>query len=157
VNPRKYLVLASVMVLGACGDVSLSRGMKSVGSISLHDWTRIFAALMNPWVLAGITLLLGFMATYLTALSWADLTFVLPATALSYILLAGLSRLFLHENVTSKRWLGIALITVGVGFVASGPSLTATPGTPESDAPESRESRGPGPKEYKAVAVEGEP
>jgi len=124
VTPRKYLVLASIMVLGACGDVSLSRGMKSVGSVSLHQWTHLFAAIANPWVLCGIVLLVGFMATYLTALSWADLTFVLPATSFGYILLAGLSKVFLHENVTPKRWLGIMLITVGVGFVATGPSLT---------------------------------
>jgi drug/metabolite transporter (DMT)-like permease len=98
--------------------------MKGVGSVSLHNWTHVFTALMNPWVISGIILLLGFMASYLTALSWADLTYVLPATALGYILMAGLSRVFLHENVTPKRWLGILLITAGVGFVATGPSLT---------------------------------
>jgi drug/metabolite transporter (DMT)-like permease len=124
-TPRKYLVLAAVMVLGACGDVSLSRGMKNVGSISWHHWTHIFAALANPWVIGGIVLLLGFMTTYLTALSWADLTYVLPATSFGYILIAGLSKVFLHEVVTPRRWLGIVLITAGVGFVATGPALTA--------------------------------
>jgi uncharacterized membrane protein len=124
VTPRKYLVLACVTLLGACGDVSLSRGMKSVGGITWQHWTHIFAALANPWVAGGIVLLLGFMATYLTALSWADLTYVLPATAFGYIVIAGLSKVFLHEDVTLKRWLGIMLITVGVGFVATGPALT---------------------------------
>jgi len=124
VTPRKYLVLCSVMVLAALGDTSLSHGMKQVGSISAEHWTRIFAALLSPWVVGGIVLLIGFMASYLTALSWADLTYVLPATALGNIITAGLARALLHEDVTPKRWLGILLITVGVGFVAGGPELT---------------------------------
>ena len=62
----------------------------------------------------------------LTALSWADLTYVLPATAVSYILMVLLAKFFLHEHVTIWRWLGVALITIGVGFVATGPE--ATPG-----------------------------
>jgi uncharacterized membrane protein len=131
VTSRKYLVLCAVMVLGACGDVALSRGMKAVGNISLANWTQVFVALLNPWVLGGIILLMGFMASYLTALSWADLTYVLPATAVGYILMAALAKFFLHENVTAKRWIGILLITAGVGFVAGGPSLTPRSETQE--------------------------
>jgi drug/metabolite transporter (DMT)-like permease len=82
-------------------------------------------ALLNPWVLVGIGLLLLFFCSYLSALSWADLTYVLPATAFGYVLTALLASRLLHENVTVAHWLGIALITAGVGFVATGPSLTA--------------------------------
>ena len=60
----------------------------------------------------------------MTALSWADLTYVLPATSLGYVLLALVARFVLHEHVSPLRWLGIVLITGGVGFVAGGPSLT---------------------------------
>ena len=122
------------MVLAASGDVALSRGMRDVGSISLAHWTHLFAALLSPWVIAGIVLLIGFMAAYLTALSWADLTYVLPATALGNIITATLACVFLHENVTPKRWIGILLITVGVGFIAGGPSLT--PQEPRTDGPD---------------------
>lgn len=132
-TPRKYLVLCSVMVLAALGDTSLSRGMKQVGSVSPEHWTRIFVALLSPWVVGGIVLLLGFMASYLTALSWADLTYVLPATALGNIITAGLARAFLHEDVTPKRWIGILLITVGVGFVTRGPALTANDSGPQGN------------------------
>jgi len=124
VTPRKYLVLATVAVCGALGDVCLSRGMKNFGAIPLSNWTELFSALASPWVIAGIVLLIGFMSAYLTALSWADLTYVLPATALGYIVMALLARFFLLENVTTKRWLGISLIVAGVGFVAGGPALT---------------------------------
>ena len=122
---RKHLVLIAVIVLGACGNVSLARGMKAVGNLTLSHWTQLFTALLNPWIIGGILLLLGFLASYLTALSWADLTFVLPATAAGYILTALQARLFLHEVVPPRRWIGILLISVGVGFVAGSPALTA--------------------------------
>ncbi|MGH9600851.1 MAG: EamA family transporter, partial [Terriglobales bacterium] len=68
--------------------------------------------------------LLAFFAVYLTALSWADLTYVLPATAIGYVLIALLSVWLLNETVTPMRWLGILLVSAGVGFVARGPEIT---------------------------------
>jgi drug/metabolite transporter (DMT)-like permease len=80
----------------------------------------------NPWVVGGIVCLLGFFASYLTALSWADLTFVLPSTAFGYVVVVLLAKFWLHEPGASSpyRWAGILLIVCGVGFVANGPSLT---------------------------------
>jgi drug/metabolite transporter (DMT)-like permease len=121
---RKYLVLAGVTVFAAAGDSMLSHGMKQVGSISLHHLQSVIFALLNPWVALGILLLLAFFAAYMTALSWADLTYVLPATSLGYVILALVARFVLHEHVSTLRWLGIALITGGVGFVAGGPEIT---------------------------------
>ena len=121
---RKYLVLAGVTVLAAAGDSMLSHGMKQTGSISVHHLQGVIFAVLNPWVAIGILLLLAFFATYMTALSWADLTYVLPATSLGYVLLALVARFVLHEHVSPLRWLGIVLITGGVGFIAGGPSLT---------------------------------
>lgn len=132
---RKYLVLAGVVVFAACGDLTLSRGMKDIGNISLSRLPELITALANPWVLLGILLLLGFFASYTTALSWADLTYVLPATSVSYVLLAFMAKFILHEHVTMTRWAGIFLISAGVGFVAGGPALTAphTPPVRESE------------------------
>ncbi len=123
---RKYLILFLVAVFAACGDVCLARGMKDFGAVNAANWSRLIESLGNPWVLTGICLLILFLCSYLTALSWADLTYVLPATAISYVLMAVLGKFFLHENVTPWRWLGIALIAAGVGFVAGGPALTST-------------------------------
>ncbi len=133
-NFRKYLVLAGVALFGALGDVSLSYGMKRVGAISLERWSKAFAALADPWVVLGILLLLMFFAAYLTALSWADLTYVLPATAIGYVLVALLSVWLLNETVTPMRWLGILLVSSGVGFVARGPEITPRPATLEETA-----------------------
>ena len=83
--------------------------------------------MFTPWIAAGIALLIGFFASYLTALSWADLTYVLPATAFGNVIVALLAKFWLHETISWQRWAGIVLITVGVGFVAQGPSLTERP------------------------------
>jgi drug/metabolite transporter (DMT)-like permease len=124
VNFRKYLVLAGVTVFAAAGDSMLSHGMKQTGSISLNHLQGVIFAILNPWVAIGILLLLAFFATYMTALSWADLTYVLPATSLGYVILALVAKFVLHEQVSPMRWMGIALITSGVGFIAGGPELT---------------------------------
>ena len=102
----------------------LSHGMKQTGHVSLQNLQTLILAVTNPWVALGILLLLAFFASYMNALSWADLTYVLPATSLGYVLLALIAKFALHERVSPLRWLGIALISSGVGFVAGGPSLT---------------------------------
>jgi drug/metabolite transporter (DMT)-like permease len=106
------------------GDSLLSYGMKQVGNISLHHPAELLLAIVNPWVGLGIVFLLAFFASYMTALSWADLTYVLPASSLGYVLLALIARFFLHEQVSVTRWMGIALVSCGVGFVTTGPELT---------------------------------
>jgi uncharacterized membrane protein len=121
---RKYLVLAGVAVFGSAGDSILSYGMKQTGNISLHHLPSLILAVFNPWIALGIVLLLAFFAAHMNALSWADLTYVLPATSMGYVVLALLARFLLHEQISPLRWLGIALITGGVGFVAGGPVLT---------------------------------
>ena len=136
---RKYLVLAGVTVCAAAGDSLLSRGMKEVGSISFQHLSSIILVILNPWVALGILFLLGFFASYMTALSWADLTYVLPATSLGYVLLALIAKFALHEHISITRWLGIVLISAGVGFVTRGPELTHSPHhshpLPEQDFP----------------------
>ena len=123
---RKYLVLAGVALFAATGDSLLSRGMKELGNVSLRRIPDMLLAITDPYVAGGILLLLGFFACYMTALSWADLTYVLPATSLGYVLVALIGKFFLHEQVSAARWMGIILISMGVGFVAGGPSHTDT-------------------------------
>lgn len=126
-NFRKYLVLAVVTLFAALGDVFLKRGMQSMTQIRLDNAAQSVRALADPWVLLGILMLLVFFAAYLHALSWADLTFVLPAAAMSYVVLALLSQYWLGEHVGLRRWIGIFLIVSAVGFVTRGGAVSTTP------------------------------
>jgi drug/metabolite transporter (DMT)-like permease len=131
-TPHQWFVLGLVALCAPLGDAFLSRGMSTMPPISLAAPMTLITAVFTPWVATGIALLIGFFASYLTALSWADLTFVLPATAVGNVIVEVLSRFWLHEQVSWQRWLGVILITVGVGFVAQGPARTDT--RAESDA-----------------------
>jgi drug/metabolite transporter (DMT)-like permease len=126
-KPNQYAILALVAICAPLGDTLLDRGMSQMPAISLDHLGQLISAVFTPWIIAGIALLIGFFASYLTALSWADLTYVLPATAFGNVIVAFLARFWLHEPITPYRWAGIALITLGVGFVAQGPSLTERP------------------------------
>jgi drug/metabolite transporter (DMT)-like permease len=125
--PRQYLILGLVSICTPLGDSCLSRGMTNLPPISLAHPAALIGAVFTPWIALGIAFLICFFASYLTALSWADLTFVLPATAMGNVFVALLSRFWLHEAISFERWIGVVLITVGVGFVAQGPSLTERP------------------------------
>jgi multidrug transporter EmrE-like cation transporter len=134
--PRQYMILGLVAVCAPLGDSCLSRGMTGMPAISLSHPVTLIAAVFTPWIALGIALLIGFFASYLTALSWADLTFVLPATAFGNVIVALLARFWLHDSISLERWAGIVLITLGVSFVAQGPSLTERPARREAPEPE---------------------
>lgn len=131
----------------------LSHGMKQTGTISIHHLQGVILAILNPWVAVGIVLLLAFFASYMNALSWADLTYVLPATSLGYVLLALVAKFALHEQVSPLRWLGIALISGGVGFVAGGPALTAQ--HPDEESPILAKEARSGPPAHASAASTG--
>jgi len=101
--------------------------MTGLPAISLAHPLTLIAAVFTPWIAIGIALLIGYFASYLTALSWADLTYVMPATALGNVFVALLAHFWLHETISPLRWIGIMLITLGVAFVAQGPVSTTPP------------------------------
>jgi drug/metabolite transporter (DMT)-like permease len=131
---RKLATLAGVVIFGSLGDVCLKHGMAAFPEITLANWTILFHAIFNPKVAIGIGLLIAFFACYLSSLSFADLTYVLPATSVGYIGMALLARFFLHEQISPMRWAGILLIALGVGFIARGPSLMVEP-SPAANLP----------------------
>ena len=133
---RKYLVLAGVTVFAAAGDSMLSHGMKQTGNISIHHLQGVIFAVLNPWVAVGILLAAGVFRHLHDCAFLGRSHLCLPATSLGYVLLALVARFVLHEQVSPLRWLGIALITGGVGFVAGGPELTKHHHNAESDRPD---------------------
>jgi drug/metabolite transporter (DMT)-like permease len=109
-------------VLGGTGHVMLSKAMKTVGDLTEAPTSvmggMIARALGNPWLVLGVALQAGFFLMYLTLLSRADVSKILPMTALDYIVVAVLASLVLAEPVTPARWTGIGFIVVGVALVA---------------------------------------
>ncbi|MEZ5355484.1 MAG: DMT family transporter [Bryobacteraceae bacterium] len=85
----------------------------------MHGFSgNLLAALLDPWVLAGIALLIVWTVARMALLSWADLSFVLPVTSIGYVLNALIGRFFLNETITPERWLGTVLIVAGSILVA---------------------------------------
>ena len=119
----KTLLLVTVaVVLGGAGHVLLSKGMKPVGDLTEAPAGRLGGmmarALSNQWVLIGIVLQAVFFFVYLALLSRAEVSQLLPLTALDYIVVALLAQWMLGEVVTPARWAGIGLIAVGVALVS---------------------------------------
>ena len=118
---KTKVILGIIILTSAFGNVFLSKGMKQLGDISRLPLGEMaaaaVAALLNPWVAIGVVLLTIFFLSFLTALSWADLSYVLPATAPSYLLITALSYWVLGEAISPWRWLGTALIVAGVTLV----------------------------------------
>lgn len=121
-------------MFAAAGDSLISCGMKHIGAVSLARLPSLILAVVNPSVALGVLFLLAFFASYMMTLSWADLTYVLPATSVGYVLLALIAKFLLHEHVSPTRWIGILLISTGVAFATSGPASTPAPRAREPEA-----------------------
>ena len=119
----KTLVLVLIAGLfGGTGHVMLSKGMKTVGDLTEaptgHVGGMVARAVSNPWLLLGVVLQATFFFMYLTLLSRADVSKILPMTAFDYIVVAALAHLILAEPITPARWTGIGFIVAGVFLVS---------------------------------------
>ena len=118
----KTLVLVLIASLvGGTGHVMLAKGMKTIGDMTEASSHRlggmIGRTVSNPWVLLGVTLQASFFAMYLMLLSRAEVSQVLPMTAVDYIVVVFLAQLVLAEAVTPVRCIGVGLIAIGVLMV----------------------------------------
>lgn len=131
----KTLIMVLAMVVCAnVGDLLLKRGMIEIGSVSVTPGGLAHAfrlTVTNGTIWMGIAFLVGFMVSYMTVLSWADYSYVMPAGAFGYAVLTLLAVVFLHESVSPRRWVGVVLICVGVLLVGQ-----TKPRTTEACAPE---------------------
>lgn len=132
-------VLIIAIVAQAAGDVFLTKGMKTLTSLEPSGGGQsellsqvlhlALQAMQSPMVWVGTLLLIVFFALFSAALSWADLSFVLPATAFGYVLNVAAGYYFLNEAVSPRRWAGAVIITLGVLFVSrSGHRTVEAPG-----------------------------
>ena len=122
----KTLLLSAVAVLSnVLGNFALSLGMRQPGAAASVSVASLPLALLNFWVATGVCLLVVWMVSQLSLLSCADLSYVLPVTALSYVLTAFLGAIVLNEYVSTVHWIGITLIVLGAMLVGQTAPQTA--------------------------------
>ncbi len=119
---KTAFVITLAVIAQAVANTLLSKGMKIIASMpSFSDGFSLIMlayALRSPFIWGGIVLLIVFFACFLSAVSWADLSLVLPATALGYILNVFTGNYFLDEPVSQSHWFGSVLIVLGVFLVS---------------------------------------
>jgi uncharacterized membrane protein len=117
----KTLLMILIMVICAnAGDLMLKHGMTEIGAVPFTTAGLQHAFLLtitNETIWLAIVFLIGFTVSYMLLMSWADYSYVMPAGAFGYALLTFLAVMFLHEQVTPRRWVGVALICIGVLLV----------------------------------------
>jgi uncharacterized membrane protein len=119
-----------MVVCANVGDLMLKRGMVQIGAVHVSAaglWQALVATAGNGTIWLGILFLVGFTLSYMTAVSWADYSYVMPAGAFGYAVQTMLAVVILHEAVNAKRWVGVVMICVGVMLVGqTKPSTTAS-------------------------------
>jgi len=118
---KTRLMILIMILAGPLGNTLLGKGMKQIGPVSVSSWSVVLqtlgAILSSETIWLGIALMITFFVAYSLVLSWADYSYVQPASAMAYAVVAILGVLVLHETVSPLRWLGIGVICLGVFVV----------------------------------------
>src|ERR1700742_3206503 len=113
---KTWICAAVVVLSNVFGNYFLKLGMPADLPTPLSYITAIF----RPWAALGVALLILWLVSRMTLLSWADLSYVLPVTSIGYVLVALVGKALLAGQITGKRWAGILLIMAGVALVSNG-------------------------------------
>jgi drug/metabolite transporter (DMT)-like permease len=111
---KSWICAAVVVASNVSGNFFLKAGMPA----DLIGPLDYIAVLFRPIVALGVVLLILWLTSRMTLLSWADLSYVLPVTSINYVLVALAGALLLHEHISARRWAGISLIMAGVALVS---------------------------------------
>jgi drug/metabolite transporter (DMT)-like permease len=120
----EVLFFSLIVVAGTGGELCVSRAMKQLGEV--HDFRpaaliRVFLRVLRvKWLWIGVGLMTVGFFSLLAILSFENVSFVVPVTALGYVAGALGGRFFLGERVNWRRWAGILLVCVGVTLVVIG-------------------------------------
>jgi drug/metabolite transporter (DMT)-like permease len=118
---REFLFLALLVISGTGGELCVTHAMKEIGEV--HDFRPpalvkfILRALRVAWMWLGIAMMAAAFFSLLAMLSFENVSFVVPVTALSYAAGAVGAAVFLRERISAQRWLGVAIVCVGVTIV----------------------------------------
>lgn len=118
---RNVLSIGIIIFAGTGGELAVTRTMKGIGEV--HNFSPanllhvILRAFRSGWMWLGLSLMALSFFALLTLLSWENVSFVVPVTALSYVLGAFGGKFLLGERIEARRWIGVALVCVGVLLV----------------------------------------
>lgn len=116
---KTFSVLLLFIALKAVGNLALAWGMKHLAETASANPLFYVRAMLNPYVLGGVAALIVALLVRMVLLSLSDLSFVLPVTAVGYVIAAFLGKAVLHEEVSPTRWLGTLLIFAGAALTSS--------------------------------------
>jgi uncharacterized membrane protein len=117
VDLKTKLLTLFVVATNVLGNVSMSWGMKHQNAALGLSPLAYIRLIFSPWVLVGTMLLILWLLSRMTLLGWADLSYVLPVTAIGYVLTAVLGKYFLGEEISYQGWAGTGLIAAGIVLV----------------------------------------
>jgi drug/metabolite transporter (DMT)-like permease len=120
---RTIVSLGILVIAGTAGDLALARAMKRVGHVPFTPsglMRGVTDAVRDSWIWIGLAFHTTAFVAFLMLLSWADVSVVVPASALSYVTGVAGAKLFLRERIDSERWFGVLLIALGVTLVLAG-------------------------------------
>ena len=118
---KTYAVLMLAILAQATGNVFLSKGMKYIASANHAIESGLlsipFQALVTPIIWIGIAFSITFYILFTVALSWTDLSFVLPVISAEVVVNVAFADYFLGEPVSPMKWAGTVLISLGIILV----------------------------------------
>ena len=110
-------VSSMLLVLAASFVVSFGAVFLKLGSAKLVDG---FWHILNPQLAAGVALFMGSSYFFVMGIRHGELSVLYPMVSLGYIWTLVWSRLFFKEAFTRQKFVGLALILLGVFFVGLG-------------------------------------
>jgi drug/metabolite transporter (DMT)-like permease len=125
---KTYCMLLIMVVFAPLGNVMLAKGMKNVGAMA--SWTPsqfphiISLVFKSGYIWLGVASLLAFFVAYMLILSWADFSYVQPASSIALLVVALLGYFYLGERISTLHWAGIVVICLGVFVVGNTPPRT---------------------------------
>ncbi|MBL8188401.1 MAG: EamA family transporter [Acidobacteria bacterium] len=130
---KTFLLFCSLIGGSSLGEILSAKGMQQIGDVSFRPRLlagAIWRMIRNPYLIAGVVCMAVSFFSFISLLSYADLSFVVPLTAVSYITNTLGARFFLGERISKERWLGTLLVAFGVALVSVSDKLETYFGSP---------------------------
>ncbi len=121
---RNVLIVFLIVLAGTGGEMAVGRAMKEIGEVMTFTPRVILGvvrrALLRPWMWVGLGMMALAFFSLLMLLSWENVSFAVPVTALSYVIAALGAKFLLGEQVSASRWTGVVFVCIGVALVWAG-------------------------------------